>query len=108
LIEASLQHQLQPNDFSGTIPHQLDPVSGQHPQPADLRRPPARSQLITDLADQVRKIAQGATPAWAVERRSQLPADLVAEIQVWRDRCPRSRAFAAHIDLGSQRGFSHA
>ena len=31
------QHQLQPDDLSGPIPHQLHPVAGQHPQPPDLR-----------------------------------------------------------------------
>ena len=33
-----LQHQLQPDDLSGPIPHQLDSVAGQHPQPTNLRR----------------------------------------------------------------------
>jgi hypothetical protein len=33
-----LQHQLQPGDLLGTITHQLDPASGQHLQPANLRR----------------------------------------------------------------------
>ena len=32
-----LQHQLQPDDLPGPVTHQLHPVPGQHPQPADLR-----------------------------------------------------------------------
>ena len=44
----------------------------------------ARVQLITDLADHVRTIGQAAAPAWTVDQRCPLPADLVADIQVWR------------------------
>jgi conjugative relaxase-like TrwC/TraI family protein len=44
----------------------------------------ARSQLITDLADQVRTTGQAAAPAWTAERRSPWPADVVADMQVWR------------------------
>ena len=44
----------------------------------------ARARLITDLADQVRTTGQVAAQVWMVERRCQPPADLVAEIQLWR------------------------
>jgi hypothetical protein len=44
----------------------------------------ARARLIIDLADQVRTAERTAAPPWAVERRFLPPADLVAEIQVWR------------------------
>jgi conjugative relaxase-like TrwC/TraI family protein len=44
----------------------------------------ARARLITDLADKVRTTGQAAVPAWMVERRCPLPADLIADIQVWR------------------------
>jgi hypothetical protein len=44
----------------------------------------ARARLITDLADQVRTTGQVSAQVWMVERRCQPPADLVAEIQVWR------------------------
>jgi hypothetical protein len=44
----------------------------------------ARARLITDLADQVRRTGQVAAQVWMVERRCQPPADLVAEIQLWR------------------------
>jgi conjugative relaxase-like TrwC/TraI family protein len=43
----------------------------------------ARARLITDLADQVRT-TEVSTQVWMVERRCQPPADLVAEILVWR------------------------
>ena len=33
-----LQHQLQPDRLPGPVAHQLHPVPGQHPQPADRRR----------------------------------------------------------------------
>ena len=44
----------------------------------------ARSKLISDLADQVRINAAAETPAWAAQRYVPLPADLIADIQVWR------------------------
>jgi hypothetical protein len=43
----------------------------------------ARSKLISDLADKVR-INAAETPAWAAQRYVPLPAELIAEIQVWR------------------------
>jgi hypothetical protein len=44
----------------------------------------ARARLIIDLADQVRTTGPVSAQVWKVERRCQPPADLVAEIQVWR------------------------
>jgi hypothetical protein len=44
----------------------------------------ARARLIIDLADQVRTTGQAVAPAWMVERRFPVPADLIADIQVWR------------------------
>jgi hypothetical protein len=40
-----------------------------------------RARLITDLADQVRTAG---TPVWIAQQRSPLPADPIADIQVWR------------------------
>jgi hypothetical protein len=44
----------------------------------------ARSRLVAQLADQVRSNAAGETPAWAAVRRALVPAELIAEVQVWR------------------------
>ena len=44
----------------------------------------ARSQLVVELADQVRRNAAAETPAWAAQHDSPVPAELIAEIQVWR------------------------
>jgi conjugative relaxase-like TrwC/TraI family protein len=44
----------------------------------------ARARLIIDLVDQVRTTGQGVAPIWMVERRFPVPADLIADIQVWR------------------------
>jgi hypothetical protein len=44
----------------------------------------ARSQLVAELADQVRLNSAAATPAWAAQRPAPVPAELVADIQVWR------------------------
>jgi hypothetical protein len=44
----------------------------------------ARSRLVAQLADQVHSNAAGETPAWAAVRRALVPADLIAEVQVWR------------------------
>ena len=44
----------------------------------------ARSNLVTQLADQVRRNAEGEAPAWAAVRRALVPPELIAEVQVWR------------------------
>ena len=41
------QHQLQPDDVAGPVPHQLHPIPGQHPQPTDLRRRHERRRATT-------------------------------------------------------------
>jgi hypothetical protein len=44
----------------------------------------ARSHLVAQLADQVRSTAEGEPPAWAAVRRAHVPADLIADVQLWR------------------------
>ena len=44
----------------------------------------ARSRLVAQLADQVRRNAAGETPAWAAVGRALVPAELTADLQVWR------------------------
>ena len=44
----------------------------------------ARSRLVAQLADQVRSNAEGEAPAWAAVRRALVPAELIADVQVWR------------------------
>ena len=60
------------------IPHRLaaDPNWGPYLN--------ARSQLVAQLADQVRGNAAAETPAWAAQHHALLSAELIAEIQVWR------------------------
>lgn len=60
------------------IPHRLvaDPNWGPYLN--------ARSQLVVELADQVRLNTAAEAPAWAAQRRSLVPAEVIADIQVWR------------------------
>ena len=60
------------------IPHRLaaDPDWGPYLN--------ARSQLVAELADQVRRNAAAETPAWAAAGRALVPAELIADLQVWR------------------------
>jgi hypothetical protein len=44
----------------------------------------ARSQLVAELADQVRLSTEGEAPAWAAQLHAPLPAELIANVQVWR------------------------
>jgi hypothetical protein len=44
----------------------------------------ARSQLVAHLADQVRLNTADETPAYAAQLTAPIPADLIADIQVWR------------------------
>src|SRR4029453_6167075 len=44
----------------------------------------ARSQLVAELADQVRRNAPPEAPAWAAFGRALVPAELIADLQVWR------------------------
>jgi hypothetical protein len=44
----------------------------------------ARSELVADLADQVRLTTADQTPAWAAQPHTPVPAELIAEVQVWR------------------------
>jgi hypothetical protein len=43
-----------------------------------------RSQLVAELADQARLSTEGETPAWAAQPHSLVPAELIADVQVWR------------------------
>ena len=64
------------------IPHRLaaDPKWGPYLN--------ARSQLVAELADQVRHNAAGEAPAWTAEPHAVVPAELIADIQVWRTAIP--------------------
>ena len=44
----------------------------------------ARADLVAQLADQVRLNTAGETPAWAAQPHPLVPAELIADIQVWR------------------------
>ncbi len=57
----------------------------------------ARSRLVAQLAGQVRLNAAHETPAWAAQRRAPVPAQLIADVQMWRARHPgRPRRPATH------------
>jgi hypothetical protein len=43
-----------------------------------------RSQLVAELADQVRRNAAAEAPAWAAQPHTPVPAELIADLQVWR------------------------
>jgi hypothetical protein len=77
--------------------HQMNEVAGWGPLPwlpgiphrlvADLNWGPylnARSQLVAELADQVRLNTADQGPAWGAQRHAPVPAELIADIQVWR------------------------
>src|SRR5829696_6094112 len=42
------------------------------------------SDLVAQLADQVRINTGGEAPAWAAHRHASTPAELIADVQVWR------------------------
>jgi hypothetical protein len=44
----------------------------------------ARSQLVAQLAEQVRSNAATEAPAWAAQRHALAPTELIADIQMWR------------------------
>ena len=44
----------------------------------------ARSHLVAQLADQIRTNAGAEAPAWAAQRPAHIPAELIADMQVWR------------------------
>jgi conjugative relaxase-like TrwC/TraI family protein len=44
----------------------------------------ARSQLVAELAEQVRLKAEADAPLWATLGHAPVPAELIGEIQVWR------------------------
>jgi conjugative relaxase-like TrwC/TraI family protein len=44
----------------------------------------ARSQLVAQLADQVRRNTAAEAPAWAAQTHALVPAELIADLQVWR------------------------
>jgi UvrD-like helicase C-terminal domain len=44
----------------------------------------ARSQLVAELADQVRRNTTAEAPAWAAQPHTLVPAELIADLQVWR------------------------
>jgi conjugative relaxase-like TrwC/TraI family protein len=60
------------------IPHRLaaDPDWGPYLN--------ARSQLVAELAEQVRRDAAADAPAWAAQLHTPAPAELIATLQVWR------------------------
>ncbi len=60
------------------IPHRLaaDPEWGPYLD--------ARSHLVAELADQVRLNAAAEAPAWAAQPHAPMPAELIADVQVWR------------------------
>ena len=58
-----------------------------HPIAADPQWGPyleARSHLVAELADQVRRNGAGEAPARAAQPHAPVPAELIADIQVWR------------------------
>ena len=55
----------------------------------------ARSRLVAQLADQVRSNAAGQAPAWVAVQRAVVPAELIADVQVWRA--------ATQVDTGDLR-----
>jgi conjugative relaxase-like TrwC/TraI family protein len=77
--------------------HEMNEVAGGGPLPWLLGIPhglatdsnwgaylKARSQLVAELVDQVRRNAVTEAPAWAAQRHTPVPAELIADIQVWR------------------------
>ena len=44
----------------------------------------ARSHLVAELADQVRRNAAAEAPAWAAQPHTPVPAELIADLQLWR------------------------
>ena len=60
------------------IPHRLaaDPDWGPYLD--------ARSQLVAELADEVRLNAAAEAPAWAAQPHTPMPAELIVDVQVWR------------------------
>ena len=58
-------------------PHRCRPRTGDHTWTPD-------HSLVAQLADQVRRNAAGEAPAWAVQPHALVPAELIAEVQVWR------------------------
>jgi conjugative relaxase-like TrwC/TraI family protein len=44
----------------------------------------ARSQLVAELAGQVRRNAAAEAPAWAAQPHTPVAAELIADLQVWR------------------------
>jgi hypothetical protein len=68
----------------------------------------AQSHLVAQLADQVRLNAEGDAPAWAAQPHAPVPAELIADVQVWRAATqvdpsdhrptgPRQHGYAARI-----------
>ena len=57
------------------------------PPAADPRWGPyldARSHVVAELADQVRLNAEAEASAWAAEPNAHMPAELIADVRVWR------------------------
>jgi hypothetical protein len=44
----------------------------------------ARSQLVAQLADQIRRNAAAGAPAWVAQRHAHMPAEMIADVKVWR------------------------
>jgi hypothetical protein len=44
----------------------------------------ARSQLVAKLADQIRRNTSAEAPAWGAQLQAPVPAELIADLQVWR------------------------
>ena len=76
----------------------------QHSPPAtDPRWGPyldARSHVVAELADQVRLNAEAEASAWAAEPNAHMPAELIADVRVWRA--------ATRADAGELQSPGHA
>jgi hypothetical protein len=60
------------------IPHRVgaDPQWGPYLE--------ARSHLVAQLADEVRRNAAAEPPGWAAQRYAPMPAELIPDLQIWR------------------------
>ena len=90
-----LQHQLQPDHLPGPIPHQLDSIAGQHPQPTNLRRrhePGPQQPVLQQLRDPLR-VTDITLAARHCLHGSQLPNRVPSGSR--RRRCSASTRLAA-------------
>jgi conjugative relaxase-like TrwC/TraI family protein len=78
-------------DDTSMLPGRDGPLPWLHGIPGRIAADPtwgpylnARSDLVAQLADQVRRNAAADPPAWATQLHTLLPVELTADIQVWR------------------------